>query len=77
VYYLIIHQLNMFRESLCPSSGACITAYGFQHMMCWLGYWEAEKQSAYSAHGLLPGFPSNIWPCALDDGHNDARNMLS
>ena len=53
-----------------------ITAYGVPCALC--------------AHGLLPGFPrhqpahqelitvcSNIRSRAPEDGHNDARNMLS
>ena len=52
-------------------------AYGFQHSMCWLGSYEAGKQAACSAQGLLPGFTSNIRSSAPEDGHNDALNMLS
>ena len=37
---LCVHfYLNMFRTSLCPSSGQqrpCITAYGVLHWLCWL-----------------------------------------
>jgi len=64
-----------------------ITAYGFQHLMCWL---EFEWHPPHSAHGLPPGLPrhqpahqvlkticSNIWSSVPEDAHNDARNMLS
>jgi len=44
---LIIHQLNMFRASLCPifrGARPYITAYGFQHLMCSLVSWGAGSR---------------------------------
>ena len=90
---LIIHQLNMFRASLCPSSESArpyITAYGFQHLCAG---WSLGKQGsrpcahsalcAQCAHGLLPAHQvlkticSNIRTKVPEYGHNYARNMLS
>ena len=41
------------------SAGPYITAYGFQHLMCWLVSWEASKQAlctVHCVHGLLTCF---------------------
>jgi len=66
------------------SGGLYITAYGFQHLMCWwcLGKQES-RPCAHSAYGLLPGFPrhqpahkvlktvcGNIWSSTPEDWHN-------
>ena len=75
----------MFRASLCPSSGAL--GYILLHMV-FSTYREAGR--AHCAHGLLPDSTrhqpaykvpkiicSKIQPSAPEDGHNEARNMLS
>ena len=75
----------MFWASLCPSSGALDRT--LLHMVFSIG---CAGWSLHSAHGLLPGSPrfqpayavlkticSNILSTSPEDGHNDARNMLS
>ena len=79
--FIINFCLNMFRASLCPSSGEqrpCVTAYGVLRCFCWMwlvavlgrcvvGCEQKQRSTPYTVtHGL----------CSTEDGHNDARNML-
>jgi len=78
VYYQ--HCFNMFRASVCPSSGEqrpCVTACGVLRWFCWMwlvavvgrcvvGCERCEGYCRTVTHGL----------CSPEDGHNDARNML-
>jgi len=79
VYYQ--HFLNMFRASLCPSSGEqrlCVTACGVLCWFCWM--WlvavvgrcvvGCEHCEGYCSNAVIHGL------CSPEDGHNDARNML-
>ena len=72
-FYCFVVQtlLNMFRALLCPSSGArqtAIAASGFRMNV------EVDVFSAVV--GLLVLLVTNK-PTTADDGHNNARNMLS
>ena len=79
--FIINFCLNMFRASLCPSSGEqrpCVTACGVLRWFCWMwlvavvgrcviGCEYCQRSTPYAVtHGL----------CSPEDGHNDARNML-
>ena len=57
-----------------------ITAYGFQHLMCWLVSWGPGSRPCarvHTAHQVLKTICSNIRSSAPEDGHNDTRNILS
>jgi len=64
--FIINFCLNMFRASLCPSSGEqrqCVAAYGVLRWLCWM--W------------LVAVVGRCVVGCEHpEDGHNDARNML-
>ena len=72
--FIINFCLNMFRSSLCPSSGQqkpCVTACGVLRWFCWMWLVAVVGRCVvgceYSTvHGL----------CCPEDGHNDDRNML-
>jgi len=81
---------NMFRASLCPSSGE--QGRVLLHMVFCTGCAGCgcvELSPKLCAHSLGPNYTqpqpaqpvqnticSNTRPCSPDDGHNDARNML-
>ena len=78
--FIINFCLNMFRTSLCPSSGEqrpCVTACGVLRWFCWM--WlvavvgrcvvGCEHCSHPTTHAVTHGL------CSPEDGHNDARNM--
>jgi len=70
--YIINFCLNMFRPSLCPSSGEqwpCVTAYGVLRWFCWMWLVAPHNQRS-TPNAVTHG------PCSPEDGHNDARNML-
>ena len=67
--FIINFCLNMFRSSLCPSSGEqrpCVTAFGVLRWFCWMWLVAVVGRCVVVTHGL----------CSPEDGHNDARNML-
>jgi len=62
--FIINFCLNMFRASLCPSSGEqrpCVAACGVLRWFCWM--W-------------LVAVVGRCGLCSPEDGHKDARNML-
>ena len=64
--------LNMFRASLCPSSGeqrTCVTACGVLRWFCWM-WLVAVVGRCFVGCEHCEGY------CSPEDGHNDARNML-
>jgi len=63
--------LNMFRASLCPSSGEqrqCVTAYGVLRWFCWMWLVAVVGRCVVGCETQCS--------CSPEDGHNDARNML-
>jgi hypothetical protein len=88
----IIHStpllLNQHNGDDAAQARLYITAYGFQHLMCWLKSRDAGRQVVCAVYRLFfdsastlsaenQTICSNIQPCAPEDGRNDARNMLS
>jgi len=86
-YFVVLILLNMFRALLCPSSGAretAVAASGFRM--------DVEVEVLSAVVGLLVNKPTTaentstsirkpeaataVW-LAPDDGHSNARNMLS
>jgi len=77
--FIINFCLNMFRASLCPSSGEqrpCVTVYGVMH-------WNKREKVDISRTSTFPRLLQHRIPyavthglCSPEDGHNDARNML-
>jgi len=80
-FYCFVVQtlLNMFRALLCPSSGArqtAVTASGFRmNVEVDVFSATAENTSTSTFIRKLEGATA-VWR-APDDGHNNARNMLS
>ena len=69
--FIINFCLNMFRASLCPSSGEqkhCVSHPTTQRPTTSTNHIQQNQRSTPYAvtHGL----------CSPEDGHNDARNML-
>ena len=78
-FYCFVVQtlLNMFRALLCPSSGArqtAVAASGFR-MNVEVEVFSAKNTST-STLIWKPETATAVWR-APDDGHNNARNMLS
>jgi len=76
--FIITSCLNMFRASLCQSSGEqrpCVTACGVLRWFCWMwlvavGTNHIQQNQRSKPHAVTHGL------CSPEDGHNDARNML-
>jgi len=90
--FIINFCLNMFRASICPSSGEqrpCVTAYGVLRWFCWMwlvavvgrcvvGY-NAAPHNRYQPHPAEPALCTYALThglCSSEDGRNDTRNML-
>jgi len=77
--FIINFCLNMFRASLCPSSGEqrpCVTAYG---ILCCnkRGKVDVRLISTFSRlFQCITPYTVTHGLCSPEDGHNDARNML-
>jgi len=70
--FLLYKLLNMFRATLCPSSGADDLMVFF-HM--W--YSAVADLTAYTATTLYHMWKNTIKSSAPEDGYKVARNMLS
>jgi hypothetical protein len=78
-------QLNMFRASLCPSSGATTTAVAISGLPSELGDSSVvgrgrpdhDQQHCYHHAPKVKPEAATAVVLAPDDGHEDARNMLS
>jgi len=74
--FIINICLNMFRASLCPSSGEqrpCVTACEY------CSHPTTQRPNRYQPHPAEPAHTPHAVThglCSPEDGHNDARNML-
>ena len=75
--------LNMFRASLCPSSGEqrpCVTAYGVLLLVVVVVGSCVQRPTTFNNHiqqnQRSTPYGETHGLCSPEDGHNDARNML-
>ena len=82
--FIINFCLNMFRASLCASSGVlrpCVTAYGVLRWFCWHCSHPTTQRPTTATNHIQQNQRSTPYAVthglrSPEDGHNDARNML-